>query len=162
VKFFANKIYSGRLTEKVIGEFKELVQKGFNQFISDKINDRLNAAISKEAQSQKQEQVEIITEEESKVITSEEEIEAYKIVVAILRRKLPISRIVHRDTQSYFGILLDDNNRKPLCRLHLNAKTKYIGLFNNDKNENRRIIQTIDDIYLFEKELLATVGLYEE
>lgn len=95
------------------------------------------------------------------MVTSDEELEAYRIVVAILRRKLPTHRIVYRDTQSYFGILLDDNNRKPLCRLHLNGGKKYIGLFNNDKNETRQPIETIDDIYLFENELLETVGLYE-
>ncbi len=160
VKLFANKVYSGRLTEKVMDEFKDLVHKGFNQFISEKINDRLNAALNKEAQKQQEDVVDTI-DDESKIITSEEEQDAYKIVIAILRRKLPINRIVCRDTQSYFGILLDDNNRKPLCRLHLNGGKKYIGLFNNNKTEVRQAITAIDDIYLFEKELLETVGLYE-
>jgi predicted type IV restriction endonuclease len=160
VKLFANKVYGGRLTEKVMDEFKDLVHKGFNQFISEKINDRLNAALNKEAQKQQEDVVDTI-DDESKIVTSEEEQDAFKIVIAILRRKLPIHRIVCRDTQSYFGILLDDNNRKPLCRLHLNGSKKYIGLFNNHKTEVRQVITTIDDIYLFEKELLETVGLYE-
>jgi predicted type IV restriction endonuclease len=160
VKLFANKVYTGRLTEKVMEEFKDLVNKGFSQFINEKINDRLNAALNKETQKQQAEQIEI-PEEDNRLFTSEEEMEAYRIVIAILRRKLPINRIVYRDTQSYFGILLDDNNRKPLCRLHLNGNKKHIGLFNDKKNENRQFIQTIDDIYLFEKELLETVGLYE-
>ena len=160
VKLFANKVYGGRLTEKVMDEFKELVHKGFNQFISEKINDRLNAAINKEAQNQLEDLPETV-DDESKINTSEEELEAYRIVVAILRRKLPTDRIVCRDTQSYFGILLDDNNRKPLCRLHLNGSKKYIGLFNDNKNEAKQLLNSIDDIYLFEKELLETVGLYE-
>ncbi len=159
-KLFANKVYNGRLTEKVVDEFKDLVQKSLNQFISEKINDRLNAAITKETIKQQDEQIEPI-EEESKVSTSEEELEAYRIIVAILRRKLPTSRIVHRDTQSYFGILLDDNNRKPLCRMHLNGSKKYISLFNDNKNEVKTPISSIDDIYQFEKELLATVAIYE-
>jgi hypothetical protein len=160
VKLFANKVYAGRLTEKVMEEFKDLVSKGFNQFISEKINDRLNAAINKEAQNQKEDLPQTI-EDESKVFTSEEEMEGYRIVVAILRRKLLVNRIVYRDTQSYFGILLDDNNRKPLCRLHLNGGKKHVGLFNDNKNEVRHFIQSIDDIYLFEKELLETIKLYE-
>lgn len=159
VKLFANKVYSGRLTEKVMEEFKDLVQKGFNQFVSEKINDRLNAALNKEAKQQEEEQVETI--EDQRVLTTEEEMEGFRIVVAILRRKLPTNRIVYRDTQLYFGILLDDNNRKPLCRLHLNGGKKYLGLFNENKTENRQSIQTIDDIYLFEKELLETVNMYE-
>ncbi|HCQ12814.1 type I restriction endonuclease [Flavobacterium sp.] len=160
VKLFANKVYAGRLTEKVMEEFKELVHKGFSQFISEKINDRLNAAINKEAQNQLEDLPETV-DDESKINTSEEELEAYRIVVAILRRKLPTDRIVCRDTQSYFGILLDDNNRKPLCRLHLNGSKKYIGLFNDNKTEAKQLLNSIDDIYLFEKELLETVGLYE-
>lgn len=161
IRLFANKVYNGRLTEKVMEEFKELVQKGFNQLISDKVNDRLNAALNKEAEKQQVEQIEVVVDE-SKVITTEEELEAYRIVVAILRRKLPVDRIIHRDTQSYFGILLDDNNRKPLCRLHLNGNKKYLGLIDESKNEIKQPIETIDDIYLFEKELLKTVGFYEE
>ncbi|KIA95734.1 restriction endonuclease or methylase [Flavobacterium sp. JRM] len=160
VKLFANKVYTGRLTEKVMEEFKDLVQKAFSQFVSEKINDRLNAALNKETIKQKEEQNEII--EDSKIVTSEEELEGHKIVVAILRRILPTNRIIFRDTQSYFGILLDDNNRKPLCRLHLNNAKKYIGLFNENKNEIKQPIESIDDIYLFEKELLETVGLYEK
>ena len=160
VKLFANKVYAGRLTEKVMEEFKILVQKAFNQFINEKINDRLNAALNKETIKQQEEKTEAI-EETSKLITSEEELEGYRIVLAILRRKVPVNRIIHRDTQSYFGILLDDNNRKPLCRLHLNGTKKYIGLFNENKIEIKHIILSIDDIYQFENELLETIGLYE-
>lgn len=160
VRLFANKAYSGRLTERVMEEFKELVQKAFNQTISEKVNDRLNAAINKEAEKQQEDTIET-QEPESKIITTEEEMEGFRIVVAILRRKLPVSRIIHRDTQSYFGILLDDNNRKPLCRLHLNGGNKYLGVFDDKKNETREPIQSVDDIYKFEDVLLKTVDFYQ-
>ncbi|WP_202702587.1 type I restriction endonuclease [Flavobacterium sp. UGB4466] len=159
-KLFASKVYTGRLTEKVMDEFKDLVQKSISQYINERINDRLNAALTKETIKQQEEQAAPL-EEESKIYTSEEELEGYRIIVAILRQKLPTSRIVYRDTQSYFGILLDDNNRKPLCRLHLNGGKKYISLFNDNKNETKTVIASIDDIYQFGKELLDTVGLYE-
>lgn len=161
VRLFAGDVYSGRLTERVMEEFSDLVHKAFNQTISDKVNDRLNAAINKEAEKQ-QEDVLMEKEEVSKVITTEEELDAFRIIIAILRRKLPIERIVHRDTQSYFGVLLDDNNRKPLCRLHLNGGKKYLGLFDENKIETRELIETIDDIYLFEEQLLQTVDFYNE
>ncbi|MGL2965874.1 type I restriction endonuclease [Flavobacterium sp. XGLA_31] len=160
IKFFANKVYAGRLTEKVMEEFRELVSKGFNQFINEKINDRLKSALTKETQKQQADQIDPI-EEGTKVLTTEEEMEGYRVVVAILRRKLQVSRIVYRDTQSYFGILLDDNNRKPLCRLHFNGGKKYLGLFNDNKTEKRQAIETVDDIYRFETELLETVKFYE-
>lgn len=159
VRLFAGEVYSGRLTEKVMGEFTDLVSRAFAQTISEKVNDRLNAALNKESEKQQEEVKE--PDKTSKVNTTEEELEGYRIVVAILRRKLPIERIVHRDTQSYFGILLDDNNRKPLCRLHLNRGNKYLGTFNGNKDETRHLIDSVDDIYRFEDELLNTIEYYE-
>ncbi|MBE7644767.1 type I restriction enzyme HsdR N-terminal domain-containing protein [Tenacibaculum finnmarkense genomovar finnmarkense] len=161
VKLFANKAYSGRLHASIMEEFKEIVGKAFTQIISEKVNDRLNSALTKEVEKQKIEEEEIEEEPKSKIETTEEEMEAYRIVVAILRRKLKTSRIVFRDTQSYFGILLDDNNRKPICRLHLNGINKYISVFNEDKKGTKIPIETIDAIYDFEKQLLKTVENYD-
>lgn len=157
VKYFANKVYSGRLTEKVLEQFKELVLKSSNQFIGDKVSDRLNNALNSETVKQKEDVLPI--EEESKIDTTEEELEAYQIVVAIARRMVSKDRIVYRDTQSYFGILLDDNNRKPICRLHLNGGKKYISTFEN-KVENKNSIESIDDIYNFEKQLKDALSNY--
>jgi len=122
IRLFASKVYGGRMTGKVMEQFKELTQKAINQFISEKVNDRLHSALNKEAEQQEEDNIENV--EESKIVTTEEEMDAYMIIVAILRRKINKSRIVYRDTQSYFGILLDDNNRKPLCRMHLNGSKK--------------------------------------
>ena len=51
-----------------------------------------------------------------------------------------------RDTKSYCGILLDDNNRKPICRLRFNHSQKYLGVF-SEKTENRIEIDHVDDIF---------------
>jgi predicted type IV restriction endonuclease len=161
VKHFARQAYPGLITAKVLEQFTNLVRKSMQQYLSDLITDRLNAALTKETKNQEEVALPVLADE-NRINTSEEEMEGYRIVVAILRRKLPVNRIVHRDTQSYFGILLDDNNRKPLCRLHLNGGKRYIGLFNDNKSEVRKAIDTIDDIYQFEAELLETVRAYEE
>lgn len=160
IKFFSSRIYSGRQTEKVLEQFKELVTKSINQFVSEKVNDILQNALHKEEEKQIEENKE--PEEESKIITTEEELEGYRIIVAILRRKIDKSRIAYRDTQSYFGILLDDNNRKPLCRLHLNGKSKYLGLFDENRKEIKEKIESIDDIYNFDKTIIKTLERYEQ
>ena len=161
IKLFANKVYAGRLTVKVLLEFSNLVYIAFNQTISEKVNDRLNSALHQEAESQQLDQVEQKTEER-KIITTDEELEGYRIVVAILRRKLSIERITYRDTQSYFGILLDNNNRKPLCRLHFNGKQKCIGVFDASKKENKIQLSSLSDIYHYEEQLLNTITYYED
>lgn len=158
-KLFASKVYSGRLTEKVMDEFTVLVHKAVNQIISEKVNDRLNAALNKESEKQQEEIIEEVLED-IKVVTTEEELEGFRIVVAILRRKISTERITHRDTQSYFGILLDDNNRKPLCRLHFNTANKYLGVFDGNKKETKILITSLDDIYEHEEKLLKSVDFY--
>lgn len=159
VKLLINKVYSGRITQGVLTQFTEFTSKAINQFINEKINDRIQAALNSEKEVAKEH--EIVEEvEESKIETTEEELEAFKIVRAICRRAALVDRIQYRDTQSYFGILLDDNNRKPICRLHLNASTKYIGILDENKNETRHKIESIDDIYTFESSILATLKTY--
>lgn len=69
-----------------------------------------------------------------------------------------------RDVQSYCGILLDDNNRKPICRLWFNATQKYIGFFDaaaDNTKEERVPIAHLDDVYKHAERLKATVARYE-
>jgi hypothetical protein len=160
VRLFASRVYSGRLMEKVLIQFTDLVQKAASQIISEKVNERLQNALNKESEKQNKEEV-VETPEEAKVVTSEEEWEGFRIITAILRRKIPKERIAARDTQSYFGILLDDNNRKPLARLYLNGGKKYLVTFGPNKEEKKIQIDSVDDIYKYENELLATFSFYE-
>ncbi|RSC92260.1 type I restriction endonuclease [Tenacibaculum singaporense] len=162
IRFFSSRVYSGRQTERVLEQFKELVSKSINQLISEKVNDRLHSALNKEEEKLAEESIEQEEKNESKIVTTEEEMEAYRVVVAILRKEISVERIAFRDTQSYFGVLLDDNNRKPLCRFHFNGKTKYIGLFDANKKESREKIENINDIYKFDIVLLKTIKFYKE
>ncbi|MNG17222.1 hypothetical protein D3C84_1011930 [compost metagenome] len=99
--------------------------------------------------------------EEDRVQTTLDELEGFHIVKAIVRAVVDAKRIVHRDTQSYFGVLLDDNNRKPICRLHFNRSQKYLGIFDHEKNETRHPIASLDDIYTFAEQLKGTIAYYE-
>jgi hypothetical protein len=100
-------------------------------------------------------------ESESKVVTTEDELEAFYVVKSLLRRTVDPKRIIMRDTQSYCGVLLDDNNRKPICRLHFNGKQKYIGLFKADKSEERLPVASADDIYTYTERLKETALAYD-
>lgn len=44
-------------------------------------------------------------------------------------------------------MLLDNNNRKPLCRFHFNRKQKYLGLLDESRNEERIAIDVVSDLY---------------
>jgi hypothetical protein len=169
VKFFAARVYDGIITQKVREQFATLTRKAAIQFLGDQINDRLKSAMSGAVEPSYAMQfvesspVAETTEDsaEDQIQTTLEELEGFHIVKAIVRAVVDAKRIVHRDTKSYFGVLLDDNNRKPICRLHFNRSQKYIGLFDADKNETRHPISSLDEIYGFAEQLKGSVSLYE-
>lgn len=165
VRFFAAKVYDGVLTKKVKDQFSPLITKALKQFLNDSVNARLQSALASDLSSDTSEVNEAeeigANERESKIVTTDEEVDGYNVVKAILRQKFDVSRIVGRDTQSYFGVLLDDNNRKPLCRLLFNGKQKYLGIMQEDKSVLRQPIENIDDIYNHIDKLLASVEHYE-
>ncbi len=164
IKFFVSKVYDGRVTEKIMALFTEIVKKTFDQTFNDMVSDRLMSAINmtKEPVIEQVVEAPIIEVDENKTITTEEEINSYYIVKSILRTKIPSNRITYRDSQNYFSIFLDDNNRKPICRIYLNGvNKKYLGVFDKDKKESKHEITSIDDIYNFSSDLFATIANYE-
>lgn len=60
------------------------------------------------------------------------------------------------------AILLDDTQRKPVCRLYLNSSQRYVGFFDNQRHEQRVAIDDVDDIYNYADRLKDTVSLYEK
>ena len=167
IKLLVSRFFDKPLIASRLATFKEYTKKAFSNSINESISFRLKNAlnINETVPSKVAEQTNSVDDnnsEEPKFVTTEEEIEASQIVKAILREQLPSSRIAFRDTQSYFGILLDDNNRKPLCRLHFNSSNKYLEVFNQGKdNGEKKLLSSIDDIYNYKTELLDTLKNYE-
>ncbi|MEM1054792.1 MAG: type I restriction endonuclease [Bacteroidota bacterium] len=159
----------GRFVASVREQFSELVPKAFQQFISERVSTRLRSALAQEdvvtGRSAPEETSDIAAEDEPTsddgIETTEEEMEGFHVVKAIVREVVGPERIAHRDTKSYMGILLDDNNRKPICRLHFNWTQKYIGLFDADKNETRHEIESVNDLYRFADQLKSTALRYD-
>lgn len=158
----------GRFTATARKEFAPLVPRAFSQFISDKVSRRLRSALDSESESTgAAEQEEEATPDDAQppardgINTTEEELEGFRIVTAIVCRIVSPERVVHRDTKSYMGILLDDNNRKPICRLHFDAKQRYVGLIDSAKNEQRVPINDLSDLYQHADAFLAVVRHYE-
>lgn len=167
VRFFAQKVYPKKITSNIIFQFSDLVKKSVQHLISDMITDRLKSAIDKEGEGIVITATsEVVTTEtdvankESNIETTAEELEGFFIVKSILRTVIASNRITYRDAQTYFAILLDDNNRKTICRLYMNGSKKYISTFDSTKKETKQEIPTLDDIYNFADQLKATVETY--
>jgi predicted type IV restriction endonuclease len=165
IRLFIAQVYSGRVTQAVRDQFGPIVHKAFRQFVNDQISDRLKSALEQESQPVAAAAAETPAEtprREADVVTTEEEREGYHVVKSILREIVDPRRIAARDVKTYFGILLDDNNRKPICRLHFNTFQKYVGFFDKgEKQEERVPIDRVDDIYQLSDRLKAAVAVYD-
>ncbi|MBC3829934.1 type I restriction enzyme HsdR N-terminal domain-containing protein [Undibacterium amnicola] len=155
-----------RFTPAVKDQFTNIAKHAFEQFLGERINERLKGAMSPESISIIEKPSVLVQEDSSKpnepvIVTSIEELEGFHIVRAIVRNLVPSKRVVMRDAQSYCAILLDDNNRKPICRLRFNNSQKLkLGFFNDQKEEEQVSLESIDDLYKFEEQIRATVSSY--
>lgn len=160
VKFFVSQIYTGRATQPIIELFSKLVKESLNEFINNRINLRLKSALSQpQAKTLPAENSNAPVDEKQDIVTTQEETDGFLIKKAIVRQAVKLDRIIMRDTKSYCGILLDDNNRKPICRLHFNASKKYIEL---GRSGERIPIVEVDDIYQYSDKILKVIDEYEK
>lgn len=169
----AELVGSKRFTPAVRDQFTTITKRAFEQLIGEKINERLKGAMSQDSVSlspaapstatSQAEQTENSASAASESVTSSEELEAFYAIRAILREVVASKRVVMRDAQSYCAVLLDDNNRKPLCRLRFNNTQKLrIGLFNDKKEEEVINLESVDDIFNFAERLRETAASYAQ
>lgn len=155
-----------RFTPAVRDQFTVISRRAFEQFIHERINERLKGAMSPESvtfpdKAPVAAQDEPTEATEPVIVTSSEELEGFHTVRAIVRNVVSTKRVVMRDAQSYCAVLLDDNNRKPICRLRFNNKQKMrLGLFNARKEEEQVSLESVDDIYNYAEQIRATVASY--
>lgn len=157
----------GRFIASAREQFTDLVPRAIQQFISERVSGRLRTALAQETVSpvldaaKADEPPAEGAQREDGLETTAEELEGYQIVKAIVAEAVDPERVAHRDTKSYMGILLDDNNRKPICRLHFNWTQKYLGVFDEDKTETRHELDSVHHIYRFAEQLRDTVRRYD-
>ncbi|QTH20047.1 type I restriction enzyme HsdR N-terminal domain-containing protein [Rhizorhabdus wittichii] len=159
VRLMLSRVQAGRATAAAKEQFHGLLTSTIGEFIRDKVNDRLNSALNVANPSTGiiEENASDDMSEGSGIITTDDEISGFRIVQAIASRHVDPSRVVIRDSKSYCAILLDDNNRKSLARLHFNSPTtRYVGTF-TEKEETRHPIGTLTDIYKIEKHIIDRI-----
>lgn len=157
----ADLLVGKRFTPAIKDQFTGITKRAFDSLVNERINERLKGAMAPEAPLVQEiviAQAQPNEKDTDQIITTSEEIEGFHIVRAMLRDTVSPKRIVMRDAQSYCAILLDDNNRKPVCRLRFNNPEKLaVGLFNDKKEEERFALSDVDDLYNHADAIRATV-----
>ena len=161
VRLLAGRVYSGRMTQSVRQQFAQITKQAFHEFLSERVNQRLKSAIEGEGTHAESEPDDDDSDTERDIVTTEDEWEGYYIVKAILSETIDPRRVFVRDRKRYCAILLDDTNRKPICRLWFNTSQKYLGLYDAEKDETRNPIDDVDDIYRYANQIKGIVARYE-
>ena len=170
VKYILSQTYERARTQAVIEKFKPIVKSTLNNLISEMMNEKITTALKNEAAKSappntvEQQNPDIVEPDcaESKIITTEEELNAFYLIKSILQSGgVDVSRISYHDKINYFVIYADDSSTKWICRLRLgNANStrfrKTIALPSDEKKEQRYDLSSIDDIYTHKNEIIAT------
>ncbi|MCU0331516.1 MAG: type I restriction endonuclease [Candidatus Kapabacteria bacterium] len=165
-RHFARLVHQGPVSQKVVDKFRGYVKRTFSGIINDVLNERLQLAMAKQDavnDAMVHDPGKAIEEkpETPKIFTSPEELEGFVIVKTLLAGIVDPKRVSYRDGQTYFSILLDDNNRKPIARLWFNSSKKYVGTFDEMKNEQRHEVSSTDDIHVHVEHFRRIVQFYE-
>jgi hypothetical protein len=159
VRIIAGRVQPGvRFSSAKRDEFKALIVNSISALIRDRVHERLTSALTAANPGDEEEEEATAGSKEEGVITTEEEIAGFNIVRAIAAKAVDPKRIVMRDAKSYCAVLLDDNNRKTICRLHFNSPTaRYFGTF-TAKEETRHPVSDPVQIYQHGDAILARVA----
>ncbi len=162
VRFFGKQIYDGTMTKGAVEMLRPSIQSALDEVIRNRIQDRLNVTFGKDAPlPESTDKAAADPAGGPELVTTEDEAQAFMIVRAIGSKLAPVGRITMRDAQSYCSIFMDDNNRKPICRLYFNRKnSKSIGIFNPDKTETKHQIEDLSDIFKHASAIEAVVKAY--
>ncbi len=143
-------IYGGRLYQNVVDKFKPIVKKSFNQYISEIVNDKIKTALnSDDTESESTEQPTDETNDDkqhNEIITTAEELQAFYIIKSILGDCVPLDRITHKDTVSYFAVLLDNKVTRWICRLYFKENVKYL-IIPEANGQEKISLETMSDLY---------------
>lgn len=160
VRHFADPVHSGRLTQPIVQRYGVIVRAAINEYITESVDRRLQAALQSGQHGKPKAVADAAKPEhgtgdvdgngvegEEIIVTTMDELQGFYSVRAMLRDLVDPGRVCSRDVRTYFGVLLDNNNRKPICRLWFNRSQRYLGVFDADKKEVRIAIEHVDDLF---------------
>ena len=137
--------------------FRNMGGKRFTESALEQIHPLVNAISLKSALDR------VIREENlnsnTGIITTSEELKFYNIVKTILglsaKTKKHIDRVGYRDFKNFFGVVLDDNQRKGVCYLRID-KTKKVVSFSSDPKSYEIDDISVEEITKYKSQIIES------
>ena len=155
VRIFAKRVYDGVLTQHAKEQFATLLSRAFSQFIKDSIKSKLDSAFEPESHIDSNN---IDIEEGDGIITTEDEIQGYRIIQAIASEVIDPDRVYMRDAKAYCAIMIDDNRLKSVCRFYFGAKKMSISILNTN-DDSKVEISTLSEIFKHKKRIIESINV---
>ena len=163
VKFFLSRTYDKVKTKKVIDNFRLILKKALNDYISELMNEKIKLALNNESAEETKNIDMEIAEKNKKdyIVTTQEELEAFVIVRTLLSNIVNVKDLNYKDTGRYFAIIYKNKVTRWICRFYLNSPTnKYVELNVHGKENVRFNIKSIYDIKNVKKQLEDIVSRF--
>jgi len=142
VRFIAKQSHVSFVNDNVVKEYTKLTTDAINEYISERIKEKLEPA----------------WDTKSKNKTTKEELEAYYIIKTLLGDMAEPHQIITKDSENSLDIIYEDGgSQKVVCRLYLNDSAKYIGLFDENGNEIKNSIDSIEDINQYSDQIVSII-----
>lgn len=102
IAYLVSQIYDGIKTKSTLEKFSPIIKKGFNQFITERVNEKLSAALNTSVETKTLDTTEEIQEvvQDDGIITTPEELEAFTVFKVASKDFIDSSRLYYRDTKS--------------------------------------------------------------
>lgn len=174
-KLFLQGCYSAPKTQAVLDKFRPVLKKALNDYISETMNDKIKTALggsggSVSVASEKVPADPAPTSEDAapekdapmqpRIVTTEEELEAYFIIKNLLKDVVDINDITYKDTESYINILYKANTRKWICRLCLKENQKVLLIPDANKKAEKYMLSDIYELQQYSDALHSVLARY--
>lgn len=158
LRYLTSEIYEGRVTQNILNTFSPIIVKGFNQFITERVNEKLSAALNTSVETKVttevvKVEVEDVESVEDEVITTPAELEVYTVVKMLAKDVITPDRVYYRDNRSYFNVLIDDNIKKWVLRYRSNSKKSTIEI----RNKGTFPVSTPLEVANYSKDILEVI-----
>lgn len=169
IRFFLQNCYSGAKTQNVLERFRPILKKALNDLVSEMMNDKIKIALGsggnvvapeQRKPDEQTDSLENSVKKEPRIVTTEEELEAFFIIKNLLADVTDIHDITYKDTESYINILYKGNTRKWICRLRLTDNQKTLIVPDENKNETKYKLVDIYDLREYKGQLTTVLERY--
>lgn len=180
VRLFTKRVYDGVLNKDRLKTFTSLVGQAFSEWVNSKVSERLQNALdglpagvdisatpsTTPTAAPQQPAIAPAPKDETPdekgdgIVTTTEEIEGFYIVRSLLCPEIAPERIVMRDAKTYCAILLDDNNRKPICRFVFTERMLRVVFLDKQRNVEQVELTKLTDLYNYAEKIRSYAALY--